>query len=300
MLLSEFVPVVGSSVALGNFDGLHRGHLKVIKNAVSAGEGLEPIVLLFDRHPLELVSGAAPARLLSSGTESEIFLNLGITPVVAEFEPLMNMSGEEFFKGILIGKLHARVLSCGENYRFGKDAAWGAQELGKLCAESGIRLDILPLESFEGQPVSSTRIRRALSDGDIKSANEMLSEPFSYDFTVVSGDRRGRLLGAPTINQHFPDGFIVPRFGVYASKALVDGEWHASVTNIGVRPTIGYGDYRSETCIMDFSGDLYGENIKVALLEFLRPEIKFESLDELGARIKRDAETARSVFENEH
>ncbi|NMP37590.1 MAG: riboflavin biosynthesis protein RibF [Clostridiales bacterium] len=298
MLLSEYFSLEGSSVALGNFDGLHAGHLKVIKSAAEgAKDGLRPVVLLFDRHPLELVSGNAPARLLTVQTENDILARMGVTPVIAPFGELMSMSGEEFFSRVLVDTLHAERLSCGENYRFGANASGNVQTLRALCERFCVELNVIELENYAGEPVSSTRIRKALSDGDIKSANSMLSEPFSYDFTVVSGDRRGRLLGAPTINQHFPEGFIVPRFGVYASRAFVNGKWHASVTNIGIRPTIGHGDYRSETCIMDFSGNLYGKNIRVALLEFLRPEMKFASLDELSARIKQDAETARRIFD---
>ena len=127
----------------------------------------------------------------------------------------------------------------------------------------------------------------------------MLGRPCCYDFTVVGGDRRGRKLGAPTINQFFPSGFVVPKFGVYASKTLVEGRYHPSVTNIGMRPTIGTQSLRSETYIMDFSGDLYGQNIEVSLLHFLRGEVRFESLDALRAQIAADAQAARNFVQAE-
>lgn len=118
----------------------------------------------------------------------------------------------------------------------------------------------------------------------------MLGREFSYKFTVVSGDRRGRLIGAPTINQHFPEGFIVPKFGVYASCVPIDGELHAAVTNIGRRPSFTCDDLRSETCITDFSGDLYGKDVEVRLLQYIRPERVFDSLDALGDQIAQDAQ----------
>lgn len=152
---------------------------------------------------------------------------------------------------------------------------------------------------FCGLPVSSTRIRAALEQGRPEEANAMLGRPFCYDFTVVGGDRRGRKLGAPTINQFFPSGFVVPKFGVYASKTLVEGRYHPSVTNIGMRPTIGTQSLRSETYIMDFSGDLYGQNIEVSLLHFLRGEVRFESLDALRAQIAADAQAARNFVQAE-
>ena len=149
---------------------------------------------------------------------------------------------------------------------------------------------------YNGAAISSTRIRNALAEGNIEDANSMLGREFSYKFTVVSGDRRGRLIGAPTINQHFPEGFIVPKFGVYASAVPIDGELHAAVTNIGRRPSFTCDDLRSETCITDFSGDLYGKNVEVKLLRYIRPERDFDSLDSLGDQIAADAQTAKEIF----
>ena len=139
---------------------------------------------------------------------------------------------------------------------------------------------------YNGAAISSTRIRNALAEGNIEDANAMLGREFSYKFTVVSGDRRGRLIGAPTINQHFPEGFIVP----------IDGKLHAAVTNIGRRPSFTCDDLRSETCITDFSGDLYGKNVEVKLLRYIRPERVFNSLDSLGDQIAADAQTAKEIF----
>jgi riboflavin kinase/FMN adenylyltransferase len=140
--------------------------------------------------------------------------------------------------------------------------------------------------------VSSTRIREALGEGRLADANAMLGRPFGYAFTVTEGERIGRELGAPTLNQQFPPGFAVPKRGVYASQAFVEGAWRASVTNIGVRPCFGGAGLRSETHIMRFMGDLYGQRVPVRLLKYLRGERKFSSLEELKRQIERDIQNA--------
>ena len=150
-----------------------------------------------------------------------------------------------------------------------------------------------PEPVYECEPVSSTRIRAAIESGDIESANEMLGRPFRYRQLVVDGDKRGRLFGTPTINQYLPSGLAMPKHGVYMSVTEVEGKSYYSVTNIGIRPTIGTGPVSSETYILDFDGNLYGKYVDVRLLRYIRPERKFDSLDELMNHIKRDAETVR-------
>ncbi len=152
---------------------------------------------------------------------------------------------------------------------------------------------------FDNRPISSTRIRNALKYGEIDNANKMLGRNFSYDFTVVHGDARGRTIGSPTINQFFPEGFTVPEFGVYASYTVVGGKLYPSVTNIGIRPTIGNSPERSETNILGVNEDLYGKNIEVGLIKKLRGEMKFSSIDELSVQIAKDRESAVKIFDSE-
>ena len=160
----------------------------------------------------------------------------------------------------------------------------------------GVILEISDPVDFEGKPVSSTRIRQAVESGNITLANAMLGREFRYKQVVVDGQHRGRLIGAPTINQRFDEGFVKPRKGVYASATVVDGKEYPSVTNIGLRPSFENEDFRSETCILGFSGNLYGEEIEVRLLDYLRDEIKFSSMDELSAQIFKDAEKSKEIF----
>lgn len=294
------VPPSGTSVAVGNFDGLHRGHMQVVKQAVSLARetGAEPCVLLFAEHPLKYLRGCAPPRLMTQAIRSRVLREAGVTLLFEmEFPKTRAMAPEQFVGDVLARGLCAKAVSCGYNYHFGVRGEGTPQRLRELCESFGIRFGMAQRENYTGEPVSSTRIRTAVVDGRVEDAAQMLGRPFSYDFTVVSGDRRGRLLGFPTINQFFPEDYAVPRFGVYASRAYVDGVWLPAMTNVGLRPTIGTDSMRSETCILGYSGDLYGQNIEVGLLRFLRPEEKFHSLQALTEQMQKDAQAARAVFE---
>ncbi len=290
-----------TAVTLGSFDGLHKGHIAVIACAfeMQKKHGHLPLVLLFDRHPMLTVSGKAPDMILQPSLRDELISQTGAGKRIVSFREVRDMSCREFFEKILIGKLNAGGVCCGWNYRFGKNNEGGTEELKALCAEYGVELMITPPVDFGGKPVSSTRIRQAVENGDIPLANAMLGREFRYKLTVVDGQHRGRLIGAPTINQRFEDGFVIPRKGVYASSTLVDGVLYPSVTNIGLRPSFENEDFRSETCILGFSGNLYGQEIEVRLLEYLRDEIKFNSMEELSAQIKADAEKSEEIFKRE-
>lgn len=277
-----------TAVALGNFDGIHKGHISVIASALSMRDsGLEPVILLFDEHSQKAL-GNPPEELIQKKLKIRLLEKLGITVQFVRFEEIMDMNCSDFFEKVILSALNAGAVCCGRNYRFGKDACGDTQTLAALCAQHCVELKISESIEFNGKPVSSTRIRHCITSGDIKSANAMLGRAFSYEYTVVGGDRRGRLIGAPTINQIFEPGLIVPAFGVYASEVLLDSERLASVTNIGIRPTFGSNELRSETHIIGFNGDLYGRDIEVFLLDRIRGEQKFGSMQELSEQINRD------------
>lgn len=286
-----------TAVALGSFDGLHKGHTAVIASALSLrASGLFPVVLLFDEHPQKILA-TAPDEILQKHLRRRILEDMGIEIVDISFSKICNMKAEDFFRDILIKELNAGALCCGENYRFGAGGKGTCAVLENLCLQNGTKLQVSESVMFNGEPVSSTRIRTALKAGDIKSANEMLGRPFFYDGEVTQGDRRGRKMGFPTANQFFEDGFIVPAFGVYVSSVKVRGGEYCGITNIGVRPTFGKSKPRSETHIENFDSDIYGENIEIKLLEKIRDEKKFSSMEELASQIKKDSETAKMIFE---
>ncbi len=292
--------ITKNAVALGSFDGLHKGHMSVIACTLELSKecGLSPIALLFDAHPMLAVKGTAPEKLLQNENRDEILRKKGVSTEVIPFAEIKDMTCREFFEEILIKKLNAGGVCCGWNYRFGKGNEGGCDELRVLCEEYGIELKIAQPVSHNGEAVSSTRIRDAVENGDIPLANAMLGREFGYKLTVVSGQQRGRLIGSPTINQRFEKDFVNPKTGVYASVTLVEGREYPSVTNIGLRPSFENEDFRSETCILEFSGNLYGEIIEVKLLEYLRCEIKFDSLEKLSAQIRADAEKSKEIFNN--
>ncbi|MEG1243424.1 MAG: bifunctional riboflavin kinase/FAD synthetase [Oscillospiraceae bacterium] len=290
----------GCVIALGNFDGLHSGHRAVINSAIEISKQLNctPCILMFKEHSLKLLRGKAPSELFSGEIKQRLFEETKLSIRTIDFSEIKNMGAQEFFEEILINKFNAKAVCCGYNYHFGKIASGDTKKLEELCKNAGLVLSVAPPTEYKGEPVSSTRIRKALEAGEIESVNAMLQRTFSYKAVVIDGDKRGRILGTPTINQVIDEKMTMPKHGVYASQTIIDGKYYASVTNIGIRPTIGTGVLGSETYIIGFSGDLYGRSIEVGLLKFLRGEQKFESLDALVNQIEKDAIKAKKIFES--
>jgi len=279
------------AIALGAFDGLHTAHTAVLE-AAARQEDHVPAVLLFDQHPQQALTGLAPPRLLTDEEREFRLRELGLEILCAKFCEIMSLSPSEFFEEILLKRFSAGALCCGYDYSFGAGALGHVDELRALCEARGVLLRTTPEIDYKGAPVSSTRIRRALEEGNLDDANAMLGRAFGYAFPVERGRQVGRTLGAPTINQTFPAGFAVPRYGVYASQAFVEDRWLPSVTNIGIRPCFGGGKLCSETHILNFEGDLYGRRVPVRLLRFLRPELKFGSIEDLKKQIAVDISRA--------
>lgn len=284
----------GVSIALGTFDGLHLGHRKVLQTL-----GNDGCVLLFREHPQKVLSGKDPGELITPEKEKQLLSVWGIEPLWLDFPEIASFSAERFFNEILMDRFGASSLVCGFNYHFGAGAKGDVSLLGSLCEKKGLRLTVCEPVLYDGLPISSTRIRESLKNGEIRKANAMLGRYFSYDFTVVHGDARGRTLGFPTINQYFSDDFTVPQYGVYASFAIVGGKKYPSVTNVGIRPTVGSVRESSETHIIGYDGDLYGRSVEVCLIEKMRGEIKFSSVAALGEQIARDKESALKITDAE-
>lgn len=284
------------AIALGTFDGLHRGHMQVLSGAKQSG--FRPAVLLFSEHPASVLTKKAPPMLCTPEKRDALLESAGMELLHVDFREILSLSPRAFFEEILLKRFSAGLLSCGENYTFGKDRAGTPETLQALCSAYGVQLHVAETVQFAGAPISSTRIRQALKNGEIEQACNMLGRPFSYAFPVVKGDCRGRTLQFPTINQFFPESFVQPKFGVYASLSEIDGIRYPAVTNFGARPTIGTKTVRSETYLLGFSGDLYGKCPEVQWLSYLRPEQKFASLEELQAAIEKDAARAQEIFKN--
>ena len=286
------------AAALGSFDGLHLGHRQVIGNTLSA-PGLRPAVITFQQNPSFSLQ-KKPVPLLTTNEQKLALLEeMGVEVVyLLPFDRIRDMEPEDFVE-VLYRVCRIRALSCGFNFRFGKNGRGDAGLLKELCREKGIELSVTPPVSVAGETVSSTRIRACLEQGDVQQAGQLLGRPFGYDFEVTHGRQLGRTWGTPTINQPFPAGYVLPRFGVYASLVEVEGQKYYGVTNIGVKPTVGSDCALSETWIPEFSGDLYGKKVPVELLDFIRPERKFDSLDQLKNEILENGVLARKIAERE-
>jgi riboflavin kinase / FMN adenylyltransferase len=271
-------------VAIGTFDGVHRGHQAVIEGADT--------VLTFDPHPLEILHPAAlPKLIMPFGVKRDVIEGLGVRElVVIPFDrEFSSRSAEQFVEDVLIAKLGAERVSVGENFRFGAKAKG---DPAMLAARGEFETRVVPLVEVDGETVSSTRIRALVAAGDMEGARHCLGAPFMVEGEVVSGDQRGRELGFPTANLIPDDRLAIPGHGVYA--AFADGV--PAAVNVGVRPTFESGrGVLIESYLIDHEEDLYGKLLRVAFVERLRGEKRFASVEELIAQMRLDVEDARRV-----
>ena len=284
-------------VALGCFDGVHKGHIELIRQARRiADKSFLPLAVFSFSNPPKSFFSKKPIYLLSSTTEKKrIMASLGVDLFVCvRFdENIANISAEQFFLDIIKKKLNASFVVCGFNYRFGKGGLGDTALLSELCLKNGIGISVIPPIEIDKTPVSSSSIRIALESGDVRTAALLLGRPYSLSSTVVNGQHLGRTLGFPTVNQIFDKGLIAPKNGVYLSRVRIGHSIKRGITNVGVRPTVDGHTLCAETNIFDFEGDLYGKKVRVEFLEFIRPEQKFDSLEELRKQVHRDIEKAK-------
>ena len=301
-IYSELSPLAlgekqGAAVAMGYFDGIHIGHRSVIGGAVEWARAHNAAPVVFTFH-LPMENKMKGKRLISTADKHRLIESLGVEHyLVPDFEAIKGLSAEEFVRGI-VKDCHARALFCGENFTFGARAAGTPEMLRQLCAPLGVEVVVLPMAQFEEKPVSSTRIRTALEGGDIPAANAMLGVPYAIRFSVQHGKGLGRTLGVPTINQIYPAGYQLPRYGIYITRTCIDGVWYPSATGLGTRPTVN-DDITQVTCetfIPDFKGDLYGQDPVVEFHAYLSPSKKFDNLDQLRDCIQNAARRAREYF----
>lgn len=284
----------GCIAALGTFDGVHIGHRAVIKKAL--GLGLPVVVVTSKQNPRQLISGDS-GRILSESLCDKAFEALGVSGVVRlDFEDIRGLSPESYLD-MLCENLGAKGFASGYNFRFGKGASGNVDTLRSYTNERSLLCSVCESVELDGKAVSSTRIRQALQEGNIIAAQKLLGRPYSIDFEVVHGEKRGRQMGFPTINQPYPESFTLPRFGVYAAVAEIDGVRYPAVTNIGVKPTFGCDKVIAETNICGFEKEIYGKTPIITLVDFIRCETKFESVDELMMQIAKDKEIAIGIIE---
>ena len=285
--------------ALGFFDGVHVGHQALLRECVTLAKELdcETAAITFDRHPKSLFTADPPLLLSTTRTRSELLRRYDIHhiytfPVV---DAVMSMPWREFLQELL--EFGAAGFVCGHDFRFGRRGEGNAEKLQALCRELDLPCVIVPEQTVDGRRVSSTLIRTLIEDGSMEDALRYLGHPHIISGAVVHGQQLGRTLGIPTANLVLEPDQVVPRFGVYACRCIVDGVSYPAVTNVGTRPTVRGIGVTVEPWILDFSGDLYDREITLEFYQFLRKETKFDGLSALQEQIRKDAEKTRAFFQ---
>lgn len=277
-----------SGIALGTFDGIHKGH-KAVLDAVLDDTSLTPVCLAFGTPTAYYKHHSG--LLMQPEVKREKLYEMGFKKVdFLEFRQCRDMSAVEFLD-MLREKYSAASLSCGFNYRFGKNASGDVNFLREYCDSHGISLNVAEPVTDGEEVVSSTLIRDLVAKGELSRANGLLGKALEFSSKVIDGAHRGRLMGFPTINQPLPDGFVVPKFGVYATSLTVEGKKYLGITNIGVHPTFPLPHPISETHILNYKGNLYGKEITLHLLSFVREERRFKDINELRSAIEQDRKT---------
>lgn len=301
--LEGFTPVKNAVVTSGTFDGVHLGHQKILKRIREIARSIqgETVLITFWPHPrLVLYPNEHNLRLLSTFEEkAKLLRQFGIDhlitiPFTQEFSQL---TSEEFIRKVLIDAIHTRKLVIGYDHRFGKNREGSFEYLKSNSHAFGLELEEISRQDVEEIAVSSTKIRKALESGDVKTAESCLGRPYELNGLVIKGQQIGRSIGFPTANIHIPNDYkLIPRDGVYAVEASVEGVLYKAMLNIGNRPTVDGTKKTVEAHLFDFQGDLYSKQITVYFHEFLREERKFDSLEALKAQLGKDQQAAKSLL----
>ena len=293
-------PMNETIYALGFFDGVHIGHAALLKacRELAAQRGCRAGVVTFGSHPDTLVLGQTP-RLINTAQDREWMLRelfqMDAVITLPFDRQMRDMDWRDFLE--MLRKTYSAVgFVCGEDFRFGSRGAGSANTLAGYCREAGLPWAVIPEQTRDGIRVSSTYIRRQLESGDMKTAVAFLGHPHILRGTVVHGQALGRRLGIPTANLLLPPELAVPKFGVYACRARVNGGVYPAVANIGTRPTVSGHSITVEPWILDYTGDLYGQQITLEFFYFIRPERKFPDLEALKEEIHRNAQQTRDFF----
>ncbi|MBR3147049.1 MAG: bifunctional riboflavin kinase/FAD synthetase [Eubacterium sp.] len=299
--LEEIKGIDRTAVALGNFDGVHLGHQELIRETVNRGEedGVKSAVFTFSNHPSNIIPGAKAVKsILTEDRKMEIIESLGVDYLfnVPFTEELMDLEAEDFVTEILVGRLNVKTAVCGFNYQFGA-RAFGTPEILEIYGEK-YGFDVFEMAPFEidGKVVSSSLIRLLISKGYVDRCARFMGRNYEVGGEVVVGNRLGRSLGFPTSNLNIDETMVTPPNGVYTTYCDYKGVKYPSITNVGVKPTVGTYEKNIETHIFDFDKVLYGKHITVEFLKKMRNEEKFDSLEDLSSQIVKDCEKAKAWF----
>ncbi len=289
-----------TAVTIGKFDGLHKGHQKLMESLKKvSGADLKTVLFTFDISPAAFVN-KSDKKLLMTNKERIDFVKEAEVDYLVLYpftEAVRCMSGEEFVRRILVEELHAEYIVVGEDFKFGHNRSGNVELLQSLAAECGYKLIVeKKVKNSIGEEISSTLVRKLVSEGRMEESTECLGRYYSVSGEIIHGNRMGTSFGIPTINQKPSFEKLLPPFGVYVSCVELDGKTYGGITNIGCKPTVGQNDVGVETFLFNFDGDIYGDYAVTSLLKFVRPERKFDSIEELTAQINQDAEYGREYL----
>lgn len=288
-----------TAVCLGNFDGVHIAHKKLIEAVVEKAQsgGYKSVAYMFEAHPRIALGDSDFKVITDNAQKTSIIKSLGADEVIYEktTDAMLSLSPEEFAKDILKGKLNAGFVTAGYNYHFGKGGSGTAEDLAWLGEQYGFEVKIIDRVTYDGKDVSSSLLREYISSGEVEKANRIMCKPYTVSGIVSEGKGLGRKWGIETANIPLDQRHLIPKHGVYITKTVYRKTGYKSVTNIGINPTLEGAVPRSETHILDFSDDLYGERLEIEFFKMIRPEIKFGSAAELKAQIKKDIECVKNL-----
>ncbi len=287
-------------LALGCFDGVHLGHSAVINTAKKTATscGLPLAVFTFATPPRNFFVPDSVKMIVTTEKKLDLLDELGVDICICVpcSREIFSMSPEDFIEQIIFSRLAAKHIVCGYNYSFGRGGKGNPQLISDYCAKGHATLTVIDEQIIDGYSVSSSLVRSLISEGDIETANRLLGRPYFLSSRVVDGQHLARTLGFPTVNIIPREELQLPKSGVYVSRTSFDGTYRYGITNVGIRPTVNLGIVCAETHLFDFEGNLYGKDIKVEFLHFIRPEKKFESVEAMAAQIHRDIQTAKKYI----
>jgi len=289
-------------IALGCFDGVHLGHTAVIKKALdkSKEQNIPCCIWSFSEPPKKFYQPDSAPLLTDAEEKARILSDLGVDIYISiKFDQFIsNLTPYEFFDEYLLKKLNPVCIVCGYDFTFGKHGSGNTQTLSDLCTDNNVSFISVSPVDIDGIPVSSSAIREYLSNGNIERANSFLGRNYSITSSVINGKHLGRTLGFPTINQRIAPDICTPAHGVYLTQTILNEKKYYGITNVGTQPTVGGTQVIFETNIFDFSGDLYGQNLRIEFIHFIRRERKFDSVAELSKQVHSDISNAKSFLMN--
>lgn len=296
--LDSIPQIEGTVVSLGNFDGVHIGHQELIRRTVKSARiaSLKSAVFTFSNHPKNVLSGENTVKnILPLEDKIRIIKSLGIEILfLIDFdEYIHHLGAEEFITELLVGKFNMKEAYCGFNYRFGYQATGNPELMTRIGFREGFGIHVLEPVLVDGVIVSSTLIRERIEAGHLEDCKKYMGRNYSIGGQVISGRQIGRTIGFPTTNIHVDETMVIPPNGVYATKCQVDGVWHQSITNVGIKPTVGAKQKNVETHIFDFNQSIYGQQIQVEFLTKIREERLFPDTEALARQIQVDVGVAR-------